>query len=94
MDARATFESDLRGLRAWDIPEEDARRITQPVLDVLGGESAALWDRFSEVYGLMQDWLPHTENFVLPNAAHGLMMQNPSGMAERSAGFFKRHPIG
>ncbi len=93
VDARSTFESDLPGLRAWDFQEEDARRITQPVLNVLGGESAALWDRFSEVYGLMQDWLPNTENFVLPSAAHGLMMQNPSGMAEQLAAFLKRHPI-
>jgi pimeloyl-ACP methyl ester carboxylesterase len=41
----------------------------------------------------MQDWLPNTENFVLPSAAHGLMMQNPSGMAEQLAAFLKRHPI-
>jgi hypothetical protein len=33
------------------------------------------------------------QGFVLPSAAHGLMMQNPRSMAEALANFWQRHPI-
>lgn len=92
-DSRAAFEMDAPALREWHFDEEDVQRITQPVLNVLGGESEALWPRFGEVYWLVMGWLPHAEGFVLPGAAHGLMMQNPRGMAEALANFWQRHPI-
>ena len=92
-DSRATFEMDLPALRAWRFNEEEIQRITQPVLNVLGSESEALWPRFGEVYRLVLSWLPHAEGFVLPGAAHGLVMQNPRSMAEALANFWQRHPI-
>lgn len=92
-DSRATFEMDLPALREWRFDEDEVQRITQPVLNILGGESEALWPRFGEVYQLVLSWLPHAEGFVLPGAAHGLMMQNPRGMAEALGSFWQRHPI-
>jgi pimeloyl-ACP methyl ester carboxylesterase len=89
-DSRATFEMDLPGLREWRSDEEEIQRITQPVLNVLGGESEALWPRFGEVYRLVLGWLPHAEGFILPGTTHGLMLQNPQGMAEALASFWRR----
>jgi hypothetical protein len=48
---------------------------------------------FREVIELLQDWMPQTETFVLPNATHALQMQNSYGMAESLARFFARHPL-
>src|SRR5437660_559040 len=48
-DAATVFEMDI-GHLDWSFGAAEARRITQPVLSVLGGESAALWSRFGEVH--------------------------------------------
>ena len=92
-DSRATFESDLPGLREWSFNEERVGRITQPVLNVLGGDSEALGARFGEVYRLIQVWMPQSEGLVLSGAAHFLTIQNPRGMAEALSNFWQRHPI-
>lgn len=92
-DAGTWFEQEVPGLRGWSFGEAEVRRITQPVLAVLGGESDALWPRFGETHRLLLTWLPHAEGFVLADAAHGLQMQNPQGMAAALAAFFARHPI-
>lgn len=55
---RATFKLDLPGLREWHFNEDEVGRITQPVLNILGGDSEALWARFGEVYRLIQGWVP------------------------------------
>ena len=57
-DSRATFKLDLPGLREWNFNEDEVGRITQPVLNILGGDSEALWARFGEVYRLIQGWVP------------------------------------
>jgi len=91
-DAGTTFETDIGGLD-WTFGEAEARRITQPALAVLGGESDALWPRFGETQRLLLAWLPRAEGFVLPGAAHGLQMQNPRGLATALANFYVRHPL-
>lgn len=91
-DAGTTFETDI-GALDWTFGEAETRRITQPVLAVLGGESDALWPRFGETQRLLLAWLPQAEGFVLPGATHGLQMQNPRGLAEALAAFFARHPL-
>jgi hypothetical protein len=48
---------------------------------------------WSQRQKLLLDWLPATENFVLPGATHLLHVQNPRGMAEGLATFFARHPL-
>ncbi len=89
-DADTFFGVDLPSLGAWPFGEEAARRITQPVLAVLGAESGPL---FIEGHELVRQWLPQTEPFVLPAATHTLQMQNPRGLAEALTGFFARHPL-
>lgn len=96
-DAAATYEQDSAGwLEGWRFDEAEARRISQPVLSVLGGRSEALWARFGEVHRLLLAWLPRAEGFVLPDTTHFLHLENPSasaGLAQALAAFFARHPV-
>jgi pimeloyl-ACP methyl ester carboxylesterase len=92
-DAGTAFEGELPGLLGWRFGEAEARRIVQPVLSVLGGESEALWPRFGEAHRLLLDWLPHVEGFVLPGATHFLQLEDPQGMAEALAAFWARHRL-
>jgi pimeloyl-ACP methyl ester carboxylesterase len=90
-DADAFFTQELPAMwQRWSFTEEDARRITQPVLAVVGENSAAT---FPERRELLLDWLPNVESFELPGATHLLHVQNPRGMAEALASFFARHPV-
>lgn len=92
-DADTFFAQELPALQQWRFGREEARRITQPVLAVIGEDSAAVSPIWSERQQLMLDWWPQAEAFVLPDTTHLLHVSNPLGMAERLAEFFARHPI-
>jgi 3-oxoadipate enol-lactonase len=92
-DAGTWFEQEVPGQLDWRFGEAEARRIAQPALSVLGGESDALWSRFGETHRLLLEWLPSAEGFVLPGTTHFLQVQDPRGMAEALAAFFARHPL-
>jgi pimeloyl-ACP methyl ester carboxylesterase len=87
------FEREVSGQLGWRFGEAEARRISQPTLSVLGGESDALWSRFGETHRLLLAWLPHAEGFVLPGATHFMQIENPRGMAEALAAFWARHRL-
>jgi pimeloyl-ACP methyl ester carboxylesterase len=90
-DADTFFTQELPALwQRWSFTEEDAGRITQPVLVVVGEKSAPT---FPERRELLRSWLPKVELFELPGATHLLHVENPRGMAEGLASFFGRHPI-
>jgi pimeloyl-ACP methyl ester carboxylesterase len=90
-DADAFFTQELPALwQRWSFTEEDARRITQPVLVVTGENSTATFPERAE---LLLSWLPNAEPFELPDATHLLHVQNPRGTAEALAAFFARHPL-
>jgi pimeloyl-ACP methyl ester carboxylesterase len=92
-DAATPFESELPGLLDWRFGEPEARRIHQPTLCVLGGESENLWARFGETHRQMLAWLPQAEEFILPGATHFLQIEKPRDMAEGLAAFWARHPM-
>ena len=92
-DAGTWFEREASGQLAWRFSEAEARRISQPTLSVLGGESDALWSRFGETHQLLLGWLPHAEGFVLPGTTHFMQIQDPLGIAEALAAFWARHPL-
>src|SRR5829696_9297367 len=92
-DAGTWFERELPGLLGWRFGEAEARRISQPALSVLGGESDALWSRFGETHRLLLACVPHAEGFVLPGATHFMQIQDPRGMVEALAAFWARHPL-
>src|SRR5262249_13956253 len=89
-DADAFFGQELPALQRWSFTQEDATRVTQPVLAVLGENSAPT---FPERRELLLSWLPNVEPFDLPGATHLLHLQNPQGMAEALASFYARHPL-
>lgn len=93
-DAGTFFGQELTALLQWSFTREDASRIAQPVLAVLGARSSMdtgpIWD---ERQALLLEWFPNVEPFVLPDAGHLLEVQNPRGMAEGLAAFFARHPL-
>jgi pimeloyl-ACP methyl ester carboxylesterase len=90
VDADAFFAQELPALQRWSFTQEDASRITQPVLAVLGENTVPT---FPERRELLLSWLPNVEPFDLPGATHLLHLQNPQTMAEGLAAFYARHPL-
>jgi pimeloyl-ACP methyl ester carboxylesterase len=87
-DADAFFTQELPALQQWQLTQEDAARVTQPVLAVHGERTAAT---FPERLDLLCSWLPNVERFELPGATHLLHVQSPRRMAAALASFFSRH---
>jgi pimeloyl-ACP methyl ester carboxylesterase len=89
-DADTFFGQELPAVQQWSFAPAGARRVTQPVLAVLGAKSRPT---FRERQELLLPWLPDPEPFVLPDATHLLHAENPGGMAAALATFFARHPL-
>jgi pimeloyl-ACP methyl ester carboxylesterase len=92
-DADTFFGQEMPALQQWTFTLEDAQRISQPVLAVVGARSLELDPIWGERHQLLLDWLPNVEPFVLPDATHLLQIENPRGMAKGLAAFFARHPL-
>jgi pimeloyl-ACP methyl ester carboxylesterase len=92
-DADTFFRIEVPALNQWSFTQAEARRITQPVLAVLGADSHTLWPGWVEGHHLVQAWLPQAEAFMLQGATHGLQLIDPQGMAAGLADFFARHPL-
>jgi pimeloyl-ACP methyl ester carboxylesterase len=88
-DLDTFFQVELPALQQWRFTVEEAARIRQPVLSVVGTETAPV---FSEGHALFKQWLPQVEEFVVP-ATHALQEMNPSAVAEGLARFLARHPL-
>jgi 3-oxoadipate enol-lactonase len=93
-DAATFFEVEIPAMLEWRFTAEQAARIDQPVLSVLGADSATVDPFAVEEHSRLQAWMPQTEAFVLAGATHGLQMMQPAGMAAGLADFLARHPIG
>ena len=92
-DAETFFDQELPALQKWQFTKENASRIRQPVLAVMG-EKSKRGDRiWSERHELLLDWLPNVEPFILADAGHLLQVENPKGMADRLGSFWAHHPI-
>jgi len=92
-DADTFFSVELPAMREWSFTQDDARRIHQPVLAVVGAKSLELSPIWSERQELLLAWLPNVEPFVLPGATHLLQVQNPRAMAAALVDFFARYPL-
>jgi pimeloyl-ACP methyl ester carboxylesterase len=92
IDGFDSFEQ-VDSLGGWQFTREEAARITQPALSVLGAESGSVLALAPEAHELLLEWLPNAEGYVLPNATHLLQMVNPQGVATASAAFWSRHAI-
>jgi pimeloyl-ACP methyl ester carboxylesterase len=93
VDADTFFSQELPAVLQWSLKREDAGRITQPALSVVGAKSKELSPIWSERHELLLAWLPRAEGLVLPDATHLLHVQHPRAVAEALAAFFARHPL-
>jgi pimeloyl-ACP methyl ester carboxylesterase len=84
-EADLFFQAEMPAVEQWSFGPGNAERITQPVLNVLGAESAS---RFAEGSELMQSWFPRAQRLSVPGAGHLLMVQNPVGLAQGLSDFF------
>lgn len=89
-DAGTTFGVDLGAWAEWSFTAEEAARIRQPVLSVIGEESATA---FQEIHSLVREWMPHAEELVIPRATHALQFMNPSAVADGLSRFLDHHHI-
>jgi pimeloyl-ACP methyl ester carboxylesterase len=89
-DADAFFTQEMPAIQQWPFTEDDAHRIHQPALAILGTASPAI---FAERHKLLLHWLPNAEPLNLPGLTHLLHIQDPAAVADALAGFFARHPI-
>lgn len=89
-DLDTFFQVELPALQAWRFTPADAQRIRHPVVSVVGSETAPI---FSETHTLLKQWLPQTEELVIPQATHGLQTMNPSAVADGLARFFAQHKL-
>jgi pimeloyl-ACP methyl ester carboxylesterase len=92
-DAATFFEQEAPALQQWVFRPEEAQRIVQPVLAVVGGRSLEFDPIWGERHQLLLDWLPNVEPFVLSDASHLLQIDNARQMAEGLAAFFGRYPL-
>ena len=89
-DGPTLFQYDAPALQAWTFTRATAGQITQPVLNMRGVDTRPY---FRECFETLQMWLPHAENFVLPEASHAMLQTNPKGAAERLASFMSGHRL-
>jgi pimeloyl-ACP methyl ester carboxylesterase len=89
-EADAFFGQELPALQQWAFTEEDARRIAQPVLLVLGESSTPT---FPERRDVLLAWLPNAEPCDLAGVRHLLHVERPAPVAVALARFFARHPL-
>ncbi len=82
--------ADFPAWQTWTLATEAVSTIKQPVLVVVGANSFLF---MQEVFSSLQEWFPQAETFVLPNASHMLMIENPSDMAIELKRFFANHPM-
>ena len=77
-------------MQQWRFTAGDAARIHQPVLAVVGTETAPI---FSEWHAVLKQWISQTEELVVPQATHGLQMMNPRAVADGLVRFFAGHKL-
>lgn len=87
-DLDTFFQVEMPALQQWRVTAEDAARIQQPVLSVVGTETAPI---FSESHDLIKQWIPHTEELVIQQTTHALQEMNPGAVAEGLARFLAGH---
>jgi pimeloyl-ACP methyl ester carboxylesterase len=89
-DAETFFESYLPALNAWRFGRDEAAKISQPVLSILGTRTEPL---FNEGQALLRSWLPQTEHLAVEGLGHLLHMQRPDSVVRGVAAFLGRHPM-
>lgn len=90
-DAGTFFDVEFPTIPDWRFDPERTRRISQPVLYVLGGESGPLFEAGRQHFRTL---IPHTEEVVLRGVNHLMQIRDPKPIAAAIADFLARHPLG
>jgi pimeloyl-ACP methyl ester carboxylesterase len=89
-DADTFLMVEMPAAYAWNFTPADAKRITQPVVSILGSHSP---ERAQKVHAILKEWVPQTETLTLPNAEHALALMDPPGIATALSEWLARHPM-
>ena len=89
-DAATFFETEAPALQAWGLSEDEASRISQPVLYMIGSESGPLFERPKQ---LLLPCLPNAEEVLVLGLDHLLQMRDASLVADPVADFLALHPM-
>jgi len=89
-DADNFFSTILPALGEWQFGPEQAGRLAQPVLSVIGTDSERL---FRESDEMLHAWMPQVEDCRVNGVAHLLHLQRPEAVVQRVGAFFARHPM-
>jgi pimeloyl-ACP methyl ester carboxylesterase len=89
-DADTFFGVELPALTEWDLGPQRAATIGQPVLSVLGSDTAQLW---VEVADFLRASLPQVEELTVDGVGHLLHIQRAEPVARGIATFLERHAI-
>lgn len=90
-DADTFLQVEMPAAYAWDFTPEDARRLEQPTLSILGVQSP---ERAQQVHKILLGWIPHAEALKLDNAEHALPLMDPPGISKAIAEWLAKHPMG
>jgi pimeloyl-ACP methyl ester carboxylesterase len=89
-DADTFFQVELPALQAWTFTQEDASRITAPVLFVLGTESLPM---MSEARDLVHAWMPQAQDLLVPGVSHFLQLENAPAVVEGLNAFLRANAV-
>jgi pimeloyl-ACP methyl ester carboxylesterase/heme-degrading monooxygenase HmoA len=89
-DADTFLHAEMPAAFRWGFSPEQAGRISQPVLSVLGSHSP---QRPQHVHRVLTEWVPQTELLTLAGAEHALPSMNPPELASALADYFDRHAL-
>jgi pimeloyl-ACP methyl ester carboxylesterase len=89
-DADTFFGIELPALTKWSFGAEQAARVNQPVLSVLGTATQPLWVDVAE---FLRSALPQVDECPIDDVGHLLHIQRPEPVARAMAQFLARHAI-
>jgi len=84
------FRLEMPAMGEWRFTREDGNRIRQPILAIVGGESAPV---FHEIHKLLQAWFPQAKRVTIPKTNHMLQAVEPRALAEVLASFWRTAPM-
>ena len=89
-DADTFFGVELPALSQWTFTAEQAARIRQPTLSILGTETEPLW---VEVDSLLRSAMPNIASSSIQGVGHLLHIQDPQPVAQALATFIDLNPM-
>lgn len=84
------FLHESPALRSFSYGPQEAQKITQPVLMLMGEKTESI---FVEMIRQEQELLPHAEVREIPGSRHMAPVLHPAETAEALAAFLKAHPM-